>query len=69
MNWTQALPPTSGYYWFAMGYGDLPLCLYFEVGHGVAETYGYFYNDPLRCDGTEGYYFSDNCVEALEWKE
>lgn len=50
-----------------MNYEDHPLCLYFEVGHGVAETYGYFYNDPLTCDGSEGYYFSDYPVEALGW--
>lgn len=67
-SWTQTLPKTSGYYWFSMEYKDPPLCLYFEVDHGVAETYGYFYNDPLTCDGSEGYYFSALPVEPLGWE-
>ena len=67
-KWTQALPKTSGYYWFAMGYEDPPLCLYFEVYSNHVETCGYFYNDPLTCDGSEGYYFSEYPVEPLGWE-
>ena len=68
-RWTQTLPQTSGYYWFAMNYEDIPLCLYFEAGHGVVETYGYFYNDPLRCNESDGYYFSAYPIETLGWNK
>ena len=65
--WTQELPKESGYYWFAMNYEDVPVCLYWEVSHGIVETYGYFYNDPLTCDGSEGYYFSAYSIEPIQW--
>lgn len=67
MIWTQELPKISGYYWFAMEYEEVPVCLYFEVEHGIVETCGWFYNDPLQCDGSEGYFFSSESVQPLEW--
>jgi len=67
MKWTQAIPTKSGYYWFAMSWEDPLTCIYFEVKHDVVETYGWFYNDPLQCDGSEGYFFSSESVQPLEW--
>lgn len=63
-SWTQTPPKKSGYYWFAMQYEEQPVCLYFEVENDIAETYGYFINDPLTCDGSEGYYFPAYPVEV-----
>lgn len=67
MKWTKDLPKKDGYYWFAVNYQDAPICLYFTVTSGEVVTYGYFYNDPLYADTDKGYYFSDECVQPLEW--
>lgn len=66
--WTQALPETTGYYWFSMDYEDHPLCLYFDIYSDYVETYGYFHNGPLTCYESNGYYYSAYPVEPLGWE-